>query len=310
MVTYVQSGIWTVQSMKILIAYDGSSYAEAAIEDLRWAGLPARTQAIVLSAVEVPIAPRSWGMVETSFGAEWTEQLSQTERLAQAGCNRVQSLFPQWDVKSEVAAGHAASVILEKAAAWKADLIVVGTHGRSGIARVLLGSVSLNVLKQAQCSVRVVRPRTHEGPLRLLIGVDGSAEADAVVDEICRRTWPTDTEVRVLSVHEMLIPVHAEQIAVGQQIYDEINVDEQLRLETVASEASRKLQERGLLVSSEVMEGRAKEILVGEALAWHADTLFIGARGLGRIESFLLGSVSSASVAHAPCSVEVIRILE
>jgi nucleotide-binding universal stress UspA family protein len=293
--------------MKILIAYDGSSYADAAIEDLRWAGLPGRAEAIVLSAVEVPFVPRSWGMVETSFGTEWAEQISQAEQLAEVGCNRVKTLFPQWDVKLEVASGHAPSAILEKAAAWRADLIVVGTHGRSGVARVLLGSVSLRVLKQAKCSVRVARPRTHEGPLRLLIGVDGSAEAEAVVDEICRRSWPKDTEVLVLSVHEMLIPVHTEQIAVGQRIYDEINEDEQLRLRTVAGEAARKLQGRGLLVSSRVMEGQAKEILVGEARAWHADTLFIGARGLGRVERFLLGSVSSASVANAPCSVEVVR---
>jgi nucleotide-binding universal stress UspA family protein len=293
--------------MKILIAYDGSSYADAAIEDLKWAGLPAKAEAIVLSAVEAPLVPRSWGMVETSFGTQWMEQISQAEQLAEAGCNRVARIFPQWDVKFEIATGHVPSAILEKAAAWRSDLIVVGTQGRSGVARVLLGSVSLKVLKQAKCSVRVARPRTHEGPLRLLIGVDGSAEAEAVVDELCRRSWPKGTEVRVLSVHEMLMPVHAEQIAVGQGIYDEINRDEQLRLRTVASEASRKLEDRGLLVSSGVLEGQAKEILVGEARAWHADTLFIGARGLGRVERFLLGSVSSASVANAPCSVEVVR---
>jgi nucleotide-binding universal stress UspA family protein len=152
-----------------------------------------------------------------------------------------------------------------------------------------------------------VRPRTHDGPLRLLVGDDGSAEAEAVVDEICRRSWPKDTEVRVLSVQEILIPVHAEQIAVGQPIYDEINEEEQLRLRTVASQAARKLQDRGMLVSSGVVEGEAREILVREARAWGADTLFIGARGLGRVERFVLGSVSSASVAHSPCSVEVVR---
>jgi nucleotide-binding universal stress UspA family protein len=296
--------------MKILIAYDGSSYADAAIEDLKWAGLPATAQAIVLSAVEVPLAPRSWGMVETSFGTQWMEQVSQAEQLAEAGCSRVRSLFPQWEVKWEVATGHAPSAILEKASAWRADLIVVGTHGRSGVARVLLGSVSSKVLRQAECSVRVARPRTHEGPLRLLIGDDGSAEAEAVVDEICRRSWPKDTQVRVLSVHEILIPVHAEQIAVGQSTYDEINEEEQSRLKSVASQASRKLQERGLLVSSGVVKGEAREILVHEARAWGADTLFIGARGLGRVERLILGSVSSASVAHSPCSVEVVRTFQ
>lgn len=293
--------------MNILIAYDGSTYSDAAIEDLQWAGLPAKAHAIVLSAVEVPLVPRTWGMVETSFSTQWAQQVSQAEQLAEAGCNRIQSLFPQWDVQLEVPTGHASAAIVEKATAWPADLIVVGTHGRSGVARVLLGSVSLRVLREAKCSVRVARPRIHEGPVRLLIGDDGSAEAEAVIDEICRRSWPKDTQVRVLSVHEILVPLNAEQIAVGQPIYDEINEEEQLRLRTAVSEAARKLQNRRLLVSSEVVEGEAREILVREARAWGADTLFIGARGLGRVERFVLGSVSSASVAHSPCSVEVVR---
>jgi nucleotide-binding universal stress UspA family protein len=72
-------------------------------------------------------------------------------------------------------------------------------------------------------------------------------------------------------------------------------------------EATEKLRTAGLLVSSAVREGDPKHILIGEAEAWKADGIFVGARGLSRLERFWLGSVSAAIVARADCSVEVVR---
>jgi len=57
-----------------------------------------------------------------------------------------------------------------------------------------------------------------------------------------------------------------------------------------------------------VEEGDPKDVLLEEARNWNADAIFVGARGLGRVDRFLLGSVSSATVAHAPCTVEVVRL--
>jgi nucleotide-binding universal stress UspA family protein len=293
--------------MKILIAYDGSIYADAAIDDVRWAGLPANAQAIVLSVVEWPLtAARSWGMVETGADHELAEQVAAAEEVAGTACNRLRTYFPQWDVQLETTIGSAATVVLEKANTWPADLVVVGTHGRSGIKRVVLGSVSLRVVREAACAVRVARPRRHDGSTRLLIGMDGSPEADATVNEVCRRSWPAGTEAQVLAVHEMLVPANAERIAIGERVYDQVNEDEHLRLRHAAQLAAEKLREAGLSVSQVVEEGEPKEVLIRKARDWNVDTLFIGSRGLGRVERLLLGSVSSACVVHAPCTVEVV----
>jgi nucleotide-binding universal stress UspA family protein len=294
--------------MKILIAYDGSVHADIAIDDLRWAGLPQDVQAIVLSAVEWPLqAPRSWGMVDTGFSHEWTLRVGAAEDTAEAACLRIQKHFPQWDVQLETPTGPPAAVILEKANTWPANLVVVGTHGRSRLARVVLGSVSLKLVHEALCPVRVARSRKHDGPIRLLIGDDGSPEAEAAVNEVCRRSWPAGTEVRILAVQEILVTTNAERIAIAERLYDQINEDEQFRLRYVTSKAAEKLQSAGLVVSPMVGEGDPKEALVREAQNWNADTIFIGARGLGRVERLLLGSLSSATVAHAPCTVEVVR---
>jgi Universal stress protein family len=67
------------------------------------------------------------------------------------------------------------------------------------------------------------------------------------------------------------------------------------------------LHKRGLAVSSVIRACDPKHVLLDEAEHWRADGLFVGARGLSRVERFLLGSVSAAVAARAPCSVEVVR---
>ncbi|HEY7533717.1 MAG TPA: universal stress protein [Nitrospiraceae bacterium] len=291
--------------MKIVIAYDGSIHAGIAVDDLQWAGLPSNTQAIVLSVVEEGIpAPRSYGMIETQFTKE---RVTVAEQLAEEGCSRLTRYFPEWDIQMETRLGGAATVILDKAQAWPADLVVVGTHGRSGLARIVLGSVSLKLVREAPCSVRVGRASKHEGPLRLLIGNDGSFEAGGAVEEVCRRSWPPGTEAQVLAVHEGLMPVNAEGIPIDPGSYRQVDEQQHLFLKHAAEESVERLRHAGLSVSSVIQEGDPKEALVEATKNWNADTIFIGARGMGRVERLLLGSVSSATVAHAPCSVEVVR---
>ncbi len=84
-------------------------------------------------------------------------------------------------------------------------------------------------------------------------------------------------------------------------------VDTGFPQEWISTHAAERLRAAGLTALPIVEEGDPRDVLVRQAEDWKADTIFVGARGLGRVERFLLGSVSSAAVAHAPCSVEIIR---
>lgn len=142
--------------MKILVAYDGSECADAALDDLRRAGLPANAQIKVLSVLENWLPPPS--------GLELVEHIGRDEEflaLSRRGGLRLGSMEPGWDVKSELGAGSPATVIIEKADEWGADLIVVGSHGRTALGQFFFGSVSQRVLHEAHCSVRVARGRVE-----------------------------------------------------------------------------------------------------------------------------------------------------
>ena len=291
--------------MKIVIAYDGSIHAGTAVDDLRRAGLPSSAQAIVLSVIEEGISvPPGYGMVDTD---RERRPVALAERWAEDACYRLTHYFPEWDVQMETRWGHPAEVVLDEAKSWPADLVVVGTHGRSTLGRVVLGSVSMKLVREAPCSVRVGRGGKPEGPIRLMIGNDGSSEAEKAVDEVCRRSWPAGTEAQIVAINEVWAPTNAARIAIGQEPYREIDDQERHWLKDASEKLAEKLGRAGLVVSSVIEEGDPKEALVEAARNWNADTIFVGARGLGRVERLLLGSVSSAIVAHAPCTVEVVR---
>ncbi len=287
--------------MKILVAYDGSECADAALDDLQRAGLAADAQIKVLSVLENWLPPPS--------GLELVEHIGRDEEylaLARRGGIRLVSMKPGWEVKSESGAGSPATVIIEKADEWGADLIVVGSHGRTALGQFFFGSVSQKVLHEAHCSVRVARGRIEEPdtPARLIVGVDGSKGAEAAVATVAARKWPAESEVRIVNA-TWAMPQLTSQHMVGP--ITEWIIEEKARVQKMIDEAVNKLNAAGLKTAVVVKEEEPKRLLVAEAESWGADCIFVGARGMGRLERFLIGSVSSAVAARAYCSVEVAR---
>jgi nucleotide-binding universal stress UspA family protein len=285
--------------MKILIAYDGSSCADLALEDMRQAGLPRLAEAVVLSVSELwmPVV-ESVGAGEVRIVGALPVSLDKAESLAQTACERVQSYFPGWTVKAEARLGAPATMVIEKADESRPDLIVVGSHGRSALGRFMLGSVSQKVVTEAHCSVRVARSHESdpEAPARLLIGVDGSPDAEAAITAVATRVWPADSEARVVMALDDVV----------SEVIDQIEGGRAWMRETIEAAGAR-LRAAGLTVSSQIRKGDPKSILPAEAASWGADCIFVGARGLNRFERLRLGSVSAATAARAHCSVEVVR---
>jgi len=293
--------------MKILIAYDGSECADAALADLQQAGLPRKAEAHVLSVyAEWMPAPASFGMVETRFATYLEQGEKDALAMARRGRAALKSSFPDWEIHAEALAGSPASLIVEKAEALEADLIVLGSHGRSGLGRLFLGSVSQKVLHAAHCAVRIARGDGKEPgrPIRVIVGMDGSKGAEAAVSAIAARHWPKGSEARIVNGFPVIPPMGAENAAasIGEWI-----ADEKARVDEMMERAVAKLKGAGLTVSKAMKQEDARQSLISEAESWKADCIFVGARGMGAIERFLIGSVSSYVATHAPCSVEVIR---
>jgi nucleotide-binding universal stress UspA family protein len=300
--------------MKILIAYDGSSCADAALMDLQRAGLPVEVEALVISVADVWLWPgsnqeapeSSSAMLEmasvTRARKRALQAVEEARALAVHASERVRASFPAWEVQAEAYGESPAWAIIGKADEWKADLVVVGSHGRSAFGRLILGSVSQKVVTEASRSVRVGRGRVlpSNSPVRIVIGVDGSPGAEAAVRAVTGRSWPASSEARVIGVLDSMMVTAMKQ-------NEEVDQDEWAWARKRVEASQETLRVSGLIVSSVVKEGDPKQVLIDEAEQWEADCIFVGARGLRSFERLLLGSVSTAVVARAHCSVEVVR---
>jgi nucleotide-binding universal stress UspA family protein len=161
--------------MKILIGYDGSECADAALDDLTHAGLPLNGEAHILAVAEVwlpPPPPSAYEIIEEARKAKSPAALQRDYAkgcgaakealgLAERARDRVQTKFPEWKVTADSSCGSAAWEMVAKADEWKPDLIVVGSHGRTALGRFVLGSVSQRVLTEALVSVRIARGRVE-----------------------------------------------------------------------------------------------------------------------------------------------------
>jgi len=308
------------ERMKLLIAHDGSSYTDAALRELRRAGLPEQVEALVLSVADLSrpttYEPADPSVTDSATPSVTTVQTREAKAIAQArevamqAVQRLQTDFPGWELQAEARADSPARGVIKKAEEWRPDLLVVGSRGRSALGRLFLGSVSQKVLTYAACSVRVVRSpaEQNDSPVRIIIGIDGSADAEATVGVVAARVWPSSTQVRVISVTTPRMSSASLRVhpATAQWVAEAYEY-EKARASQVTKSAAEMLLNRGLNVSPLVKPGDPKYILTKEAKRWGADSIFVGARGLSNFERLLLGSVSTTVATRAHCSVEVVR---
>ncbi len=148
------------RKMKILLPVDASPYSEVAVQAVTERPWPAGTTVRVLSAVESVGVPAMGPLMFDAAGS--LEQLQQ-QRTKEANqlTEKVANSLAASGLATETVVhdGDPRSVIVDEAEDWKADLIVVGSHGYTGIKKWLLGSVAQSVVSHAPCSVEVVRSR-------------------------------------------------------------------------------------------------------------------------------------------------------
>jgi nucleotide-binding universal stress UspA family protein len=307
--------------MKILIGYDGSECAEAALRDLRRAGMPMDCEALIMTVADV-FQPPPITEVDNTFpmyvpaGVRRAHEhaakaVTQASELAEKAKAQLAMLFPDWQLRTEACADSPAWALIKRADEWKPDLIIVGSHGHTAMGgRLILGSVSQRVLYEARTSVRVARGRVmvDDMPVRIAVGMDGSSYSYAVLDAVASRAWPRGSEVRLVTVVDSILsvtPVPSEPAIV--KWFEVENENDLISLRQIFEASADKLREAGLNASVVLKRGNPKYTLVEEAESWRADSLFVGAKGARGIDRFLLGSVSATAAARAHCSVEVVR---
>ncbi len=207
-----------------------------------------------------------------------------------------------------VAAGRPHQVVLEQASAIGADLLVLGTHGRTGFERLFLGSTTEKVLQTATCPVLTVPPGASEaGPIRLariLCPTDFSASArrarDVAIDIACQ-SGGTVTLLHALEyVDAEGLPPYADPTVKGHRAQLLDHVRQRLHAEAAVPDA-------GCEVHEAVAVNKAWREILDMARSLPADLIVMGAQGHSGIELLLYGSTTQHVVRRATCPVLTVR---
>lgn len=134
--------------MRVLVAIDGSRFSEAATQVLATQIRPQGAEVLLVHVIEAP------AFFEQDAGLQ--ERHSRAENLIGDTVSVLRAAGFQ-EVKTRVVEGEPRTGILEVAAEWRPDCVIVGSHGRKGLDRFLLGSVAQSVAHHASCSVLIVR---------------------------------------------------------------------------------------------------------------------------------------------------------
>lgn len=294
--------------MRVLLCLDGSARAEIARELVGNIDWPAESTVRLVTAVSAPRALFSMPLAPGLGGAgeEIEAELSaHAETVLEDAARRLAGTGR--GLEQVVLHGRPASAILEHAAEWPADVIVLSSRGHGPIASMLLGSVSTEVVEHARCPVLVARSPRLE---RLVLASDGSANARQA--EQLLTTWPifAEADVEVVSVapggpgwRTTLGPAMAAELE-GHGHLAEAALDEHRR---IADEAATRLREAGLRASARVSQGDPSDAIITAASEGGADLIVTGSHGRTGLTRMLLGSVARNVTLHAGCSVLVVR---
>lgn len=278
--------------MKVLVAIDGSEFSEAAVQhcfDSSWTEGTEFELITVLDFFEPLVAVSQ-------------EESRERERLSKMLTDmrqRFENAFPSCTVTSKVLEGYTKTVIVKHAEESGADLIVLGPRGRSGVKRILLGSVSQSVLNNAPCSVRIVRNSNGKGEnCGVVVAQDDSACSRAALEKLLQYPWVSKRKFTLVCA----VPEFADRS-------DERRAEALAGAKRVLEEAAARLSE---IVSAEeitqqIAEGDARDEIVSVAEEENAELIVLGSHSRDAIDRMMLGSVSEGVAIHAPCSVEVVR---
>lgn len=292
--------------MRVLLAYDGSGDAQMAADLVGGTPWPTGSTLRVIGVIEPTVlAATAWPTAMPGYFAEADRQITDyyTSELA-AVVRHLEG--PARTVQSGVLRGRAATAIVDEAAAFAADLVVVGSRGRGAIGSLILGSVSGEVVDHAPCPVLIARGPTVT---RVVFATDGSPTAASAQQVLT--AWPVfrTVPVRVVSVADVPEPWHT---GVAPTMYVQVIEAHARDLEEAKGEHQRiafesvdALRAAGLDATAETLVGDAAAQIIAASATWGADLIVLGSRGRAGLTRLVLGSVAR-NVAHGSATTTLV----
>lgn len=299
---------------KILVPLDSSDLAEYALSPAIQLAERFESELVLLHVLEhhtvfIPEGPDLMGHnINVPQTAYSQEEIAAREYLV--GLNhKIGAAQPSFNCYTRLEDGDPASRILDTAVEEKADLIVMSTHGYSGVTRWVLGSVAEKVMRYAPCPVLVIRSQT---PIRqVLITLDGSALAEASLTGGLAVAQALGAEVTLLRVDDSsdeidpkeVIELNRNEPGLGERYRESLyqNAEEYL------AHIQRRYRRDDLAIDTAVRFGKPAATILNYADAHHVDLIVMSTHGRTGLARWRYGSITEKVLRSANCAMLISR---
>jgi len=274
---------------KLLIATDGSIFSESAIREAINLARICSSKLIAVSVVKT--SPEFEDLVPQVF--------EKAEKEMREHLESVKSRASKEGIDCEIVVHRGEEPfedIVNDAEKNQVDMIIIGTHGRTGLKRLMMGSVTAKVIGHAPCNVLVVPLHAKVECRNILIATDGSRYSDAAASEAIGIAKRCGGSLIVLSValsdKEIILPEDDEEMMLAK--------DNVKKIVELAEKES--IKPEGLTAI-----GKPYEAIVQTAKQKHADLIVVGSHGITGLDRLLMGSVTERVIGHSESAVLVVR---
>ena len=241
-----------------------------------------------------------------------TTHSNMKQKLEEEARNNINSMLPKELLETETAVpiirfGKPFLEIIKVAKEKDVDIIAVGTHGRAGADRVILGSVAEMVVRKAGCSVMVIRSRKYVGFKRIIVPIDFSDCSRKALEYAAATARAHRSKLTILHVYEeaFIEPYvraanteeEAQEIVRGIEQDNEVKYDDFLKKIDLSGVEYDRLLRKGI-PSNEIVETAREQ---------KAQLIVVGTHGRSGIKHMLIGSDAEEVVRNAPCDIVVVK---
>ncbi len=265
---------------KFLLATDGSEYSEGAIREALSLSKQCSSKLIAVSVVKTNL----------EFEVNMPQVIEKEEEETSKHLEAIKMRASQEGIDCETSAPHSDEPyrdIVDLAAKSRAGVIIMGRHGRTGLPRLMMGSVTARVIGHSPCNVLFVPPDAKVECRNILVATDGSEFSEAAAREAIDIAKKYESAIAVVSVAWNDAELSAVENNV-KQIVDLAKAD-------------------GVWAEGQTLIGKPYEVIVDTAKQRHADLIIIGSHGRKGLKRLLMGSVTERVIGHTETAVLVVK---
>ncbi len=289
----------TAQVERILLSTDGSEYSEGAVRE---AIKLAKQCSSLLTAVSV---------IETNpeFATIAPQITEKMEKTAREQLSAVQARARKEGIDCNIVVREGEDSykdIVDEAGKNKSDMIVMGRRGRTGLKRLMMGSVTARVIGHAPCNVLVVPKDAQLNFKNIVVATDGSKYSASAASRAIGLAKRNGSDLTVISVvpSELLTPMDLDLTMTQREHVAEQEMQEAEKSAKAVKDAAQK---EGVAVKAFVLSGKPSEAIIQTAREKRAGLIVVGSHGRTGVERLLMGSVAERVIVLSECPVLVVK---